>query len=298
MQVLQFIQEYYTDNCDEVASKTARPGQVTHAPTDGVEATQAAGDDNASKGNTGSSDGTSPSVHRAGQNLDGLFLAKVWQWLVAHPDITNGDGEKCGKISLDDAKALAKTNVEASARTEASAEDGSAAKPQLRLRATEERIWRALTGHGVDFTSCPRLEFQCLCAIAAHRQAGIPQPDLTRLTGQDKRSLPRRTTELARKGYIEKKLIFYKKQRTSFLRLRKYANSSILPRRPQAAPQADPGESNSVAPAGPPTDEAYEAEPLVRLMFSELKERQVITQMDMKWKLVSLLNASRVFPVP
>lgn len=73
-----------------------------------------------------------------------------------------------------------------------------------RLFASQNRIWQALTGHGMDFKKVPVMEFALLSIIAANGENGITQPDLAHFSGQDKRSVPHRTDELARKGYIVK----------------------------------------------------------------------------------------------
>jgi transcription factor C subunit 3 len=84
-----------------------------------------------------------------------------------------------------------------------------------RLYASQSRIWQALTGHGIDLKKVPTMEFVLLSLIASHGAAGVTQPDLTVISGQDKRSVPHRTDELCRKGYIEKRPVQAGKLRTS-----------------------------------------------------------------------------------
>jgi len=84
-----------------------------------------------------------------------------------------------------------------------------------RLYASQGRMWQALTGHGIDLKKVPSMEFVLLSLIAAHGAAGIRQPDLITLSGQDKRSVPHRTNELARKNYIAKYPVQVNKMRTS-----------------------------------------------------------------------------------
>jgi hypothetical protein len=84
-----------------------------------------------------------------------------------------------------------------------------------RLYASQNRIWQALTGHSIDLKKVPTMEFALLSLIAASGTSGITQPDLTRHSGQDKRSVPHRTDELARKGYIVKNPVQAGKVRTS-----------------------------------------------------------------------------------
>jgi hypothetical protein len=84
-----------------------------------------------------------------------------------------------------------------------------------RLFASQSRIWHALTGHGIDLKKVPTMEFVLLSLIASHGEGGVTQPDLTIMSGQDKRSVPKRTDELCRKGYIEKRPVQSGKLRTS-----------------------------------------------------------------------------------
>ncbi|KAH8725878.1 hypothetical protein GQ44DRAFT_749344 [Phaeosphaeriaceae sp. PMI808] len=84
-----------------------------------------------------------------------------------------------------------------------------------RLFASQNRIWQALTGHSMDLKKVPTMEFQLLSLIASRGEEGITQPELTHLSGQDKRSVPHRTGELARKGYIAKNPVQAGKARTS-----------------------------------------------------------------------------------
>ncbi|CAD6590285.1 MAG: RNA polymerase III transcription initiation factor complex subunit [Alectoria sarmentosa] len=77
--------------------------------------------------------------------------------------------------------------------------------PGIRLYASENRMWHALTGHGPDFGKIKSLDFICLSIIASCGPKGILQHDLIRISGQDKRSLPARTDRLHDGGYVEKK---------------------------------------------------------------------------------------------
>ena len=77
--------------------------------------------------------------------------------------------------------------------------------PGIRLYASNNRMWQTLTGHAPDPNKIKSLDFICLSIIAACGPKGILQPDLVRISGQDKRSLPARTDRLHNGGYIEKK---------------------------------------------------------------------------------------------
>ncbi|TKA69097.1 hypothetical protein B0A49_04412 [Cryomyces minteri] len=100
--------------------------------------------------------------------------------------------------------------------------DSQDPKTGLRLYVNEDRMWYAITGHGVDLKKVSKLEFQALSIIAAHGERGILQPELTRLSGQDKRSLPSRTTSLAQKGYVVKQHVLAKGMKTSLCTLKQY----------------------------------------------------------------------------
>ena len=153
-----------------------------------------------------------------------------------------------------------------------------------RIRVSEKRIWYALTGHGVDWVRCPRSEFNALTVIASQRGRGILQTDLTVLTGQDKRSIPRRTDALKSKGYIEKKPAFVsaKSQRTSLLILRRFV-------RPKASPAVTTNAEfgSGATPAGVEawTGETIDVNALLTAFFGHLKQSNLITRNDLKEKL-------------
>ncbi|KAF1837782.1 hypothetical protein BDW02DRAFT_97278 [Decorospora gaudefroyi] len=97
-----------------------------------------------------------------------------------------------------------------------------------RLYASQNRIWQALTGHSIDLKKVPCMEFVLLSLIAARGAAGIPQPELVRISGQDKRSVPKRTMELARKGYIAKYEVQAGKARTSLCIHRQFISQNTF----------------------------------------------------------------------
>ena len=94
---------------------------------------------------------------------------------------------------------------------------------KARLHVSEERMWNAVAGHGPDLQRIPKPEFACLSIISSCRSQGILQADLVRLTGQDKRSLPKRTQNLHDHGYIEKRSVLFNGQRTSWLYGKRFA---------------------------------------------------------------------------
>ena len=146
------------------------------------------------------------------QASDPQHLEKLWTWLTDHPDVT-----------VSDAASAAEDPYGRHADRNASnpLTPVFAAHAKERLYTTEHRVWHALTDHDVDWKRIPKLEFHCLQVIAAAGREGVLQPDVTRITGQDKRSVPKRTDALAVKGYITKEMCLGGGIKTSLLRLKK-----------------------------------------------------------------------------
>lgn len=97
-----------------------------------------------------------------------------------------------------------------------------------RVYTTEERVWQAIAGHAVDHNRIPRFEFECLSLIAAYGPAGVLQPHVVHVSGQDKRSVPKRTDALAEKGYIFKESVIGAGTKTSLLKLKRYTSVQTL----------------------------------------------------------------------
>lgn len=176
------------------------------------------------------------------------FARGAWKWLVARPNVLVGNNRRWNKLSLDDVLALpdpnrpgqpiikkvqADTNLvdASSSQSNLQEADSSGAKPRgpstrPRLFVTEETIWRAIAGHGIDYKRIPKLEWQLLQGIAQAKHAGILQGELRQLSGQDKRSVPKRTDFLAAKGYIAKRSIMVRASKTSKLWLINFAPSA------------------------------------------------------------------------
>lgn len=156
--------------------------------------------------------------HRVAHTSDPQHIEKLWNWLVDHPDVEVGLDKQTEQESTDN---INNENPQTNdANPLASVYNAHANE---RLYATEDRVWHALTDHGIDHRRIPKLEFQCLCVIAAAGPGGLLQPDVTRLTGQDKRSVPKRTDALAQKGLITKELCVGLGIKTSLLIFKKYA---------------------------------------------------------------------------
>ncbi|KAG9828608.1 hypothetical protein KCU60_g15556, partial [Aureobasidium melanogenum] len=146
------------------------------------------------------------------QASDPQHLEKLWSWLVDHPDVTVTQNSSAADDPYGRSTEIDPSNPLAPV---------FAAHAKERLYTTEHRIWHALTDHDVDWKRIPKLEFHCLQVIAAAGREGVLQPDVTRITGQDKRSVPKRTDSLATKGYITKEMCLGGGIKTSLLRLKK-----------------------------------------------------------------------------
>lgn len=84
----------------------------------------------------------------------------------------------------------------------------------------------------MDLKKVSSMQFMLLTIIAAHGSQGILQPDLVKLSGQDKRSVPHRTDELAKAGYIEKKPVSTVKMRTSLIIHKKFVKTGHFLKEP------------------------------------------------------------------
>lgn len=175
--------------------------------------------------------------------VDRKLVEKAWGWLTAHPDIWIGKNGKGNVVSFEEAEAREMAsdaaanaanaagaitaitvendeNEPTGSNTERVQQTPSPHKApssgtSLRIFTSQERIWQAVTGHGIDLKRVPAMEFQVLSAIAGAGPLGITQPDIVKSVGQDKRSVPKRTDKLAQNGYIIKKVVYLKGQKTS-----------------------------------------------------------------------------------
>ena len=151
---------------------------------------------------------------------DHKFTAAVWGWIAQKPDIEIRPSPSSVPQTTNSKATTLKERIDHSQVTPSSS---CSDKSDLRLYATEEQVWRVITGHGVDHKLLPDREFECLSIIAASGPQGCLQPDVTKISGQDKRSVPKRTDNLCAKGYIVKENIISIGMRTTRLKLRKYA---------------------------------------------------------------------------
>jgi hypothetical protein len=142
-----------------------------------------------------------------------------------------------------------------------------------RLYASQNRIWQALTGHSIDLKKVPTMEFALLSIIAANGANGITQPDLTHFSGQDKRSVPHRTDELARKGYIVKNPVQAGKARTSLCVHTKFVSDNHF---------TSSGAVQDVFQEG-----TFVASGFMQLLYNKLKDAGVVPTREIRKRLVS-----------
>ncbi|OJD22384.1 hypothetical protein ACJ73_06270 [Blastomyces percursus] len=225
-------------------------------------------------------------------NVDRKFKQKAWLWLTRHPEVSVGRNREGNSLTLDEAegrcaKSTAEEPFSNSQHTQPSGNGGSAAAETqsqsgsddtLRVFVSEERMWLAIAGHEIDHSRVPPLEFVLLSIIASRKWKGIMQLELPELSGQDKRSVPKRTDSLSQKGYIEKKLVQVKSSRTSLCTLRQFLHS-----KPSNKPGGSSEENTSPAPGE--LSNVIDFPILLDKLFLCLKEYKVITRSDLKAKL-------------
>lgn len=158
------------------------------------------------------------------QTVDRHFKAKVWQWLTRNPEVSVGTDKEWNHLSLDDVEKLNRRGSQASDLNGEEVQPNQDASP-IRIFVSQERSWYAVTGHEPDETKVPASEFLLLSIIASRKSEGIPQTELVRISGQDKRSVPKRTDALQKKGYIQKRPIQVKSSRTSLCTLSRFLGS-------------------------------------------------------------------------
>lgn len=176
----------------------------------------------------------------------GTFVCTVYAWLVERREVSVGPDRRWNHLTLDTLLAIPEAPANSvllpnhravqrlkqdtySQKRKSSVKNPDPLPPvQPRIYVSDEDVvWRAIAGHARDPKRVPRLEWQALVVIAASRSEGILQPELVRLASQDKRSLPRRTDALARKGYIVKSTCIANGLRTSKLWLSRFAPPAV-----------------------------------------------------------------------
>ncbi|PWY90277.1 hypothetical protein BO94DRAFT_514039 [Aspergillus sclerotioniger CBS 115572] len=184
--------------------------------------------------------------------VDRRFQEKVWSWLMRNPEVSVGKDREGNHLSLQDAEA-----------------------DPTRVFVSEERTWLAVTGHGPDETKVFPTEFALLSIIASRKHKGIAQTELVKVSGQDKRSVPKRTDLLQKKGYIEKRAIQVKSTRTSLCTLRKFLS-------PEHLKDRQAGQDSETTVRG---DNMIDFREFTDRLFEILQEYQIISRNDLKEKL-------------
>jgi hypothetical protein len=152
-------------------------------------------------------------------------------------------------------------------------DDPSSTTTAPRLYASQNRIWQAVAGHSIDLKKLPSMEFVLLSIIASHGASGIAQPELVKISGQDKRSVPHRTDELAKKGYIEKTSMSTQKIRTSLCVHKRFIKADHFLK--------GPGVIEDVF-----RNENFMVSSFPNLLYSLLKSVNIIAMRDLRRKLV------------
>ena len=168
-------------------------------------------------------------------------------------------------------------------------QDENSKNASLRVYTSQNRMWLAAASHAPDFNRIPRLDFILLSIIAARRGKGILQPDLVRVSGQDKRSVPKRTERLHENGYIEKKAVHAKGNRTSICVLKRFATAGVAFKRKAKADGNSDGRDMadlSLVLKENLKSSVVEVEVLLQAILDILRELQIITWDNLKRKLV------------
>ncbi|KND93862.1 hypothetical protein TOPH_01717, partial [Tolypocladium ophioglossoides CBS 100239] len=163
----------------------------------------------------------------------------IWKWLVDRKDVSVGRGREYNHLALQELLALPQfnslandglygTNDEGAKKSQSpSEEDSSGTAPNqddaVKVYTLEATMWEAITGHAPDYKRVPRSEWLLLLGIASSKSSGILQGDLGRLVDQDKRSVPKRTDALVKKGYITKRTTLVRGTKTSKMWLKFFA---------------------------------------------------------------------------
>lgn len=183
--------------------------------------------------------------------LDRALQEDLWEWLTLNPEVSVGQDKKYNELTLSEAEAI------------------DSQSPDLRLFVSEDRTWKALTGHEKDETKVPAAEFVLLSIIASCRSEGILQTELVRRSGQDGRSVPKRTDSLKAKGYIDKRQVQAKTAKTSLCVFSRFI--------PATGVDVKTLDINAMQPR-----EMIDIDAFVQGIFHVLKQHKIISRNDLK----------------
>ncbi|KAL4787956.1 hypothetical protein BJX76DRAFT_317401 [Aspergillus varians] len=204
--------------------------------------------------------------------IDRPFQEKVWQWLTRNPEVSVGKKREGNGLSLEEAERRHLGVKDEDENPQHSQRRKTSSSP-ISVFVSEERTWLAITGHEPDDTKVLPMEFALLSIIASRKSSGIAQPELIKLSGQDKRSVPKRTDVLQKKGYIEKRAIQMKAARTSLCTLRKFLTPEHLS---PETPTAD------ISDAGPDAASIIDFKSFTNRLFEIMREHKIIARNDLK----------------
>ncbi|PLB51171.1 hypothetical protein P170DRAFT_509203 [Aspergillus steynii IBT 23096] len=202
--------------------------------------------------------------------VDRRFQEKVWSWLTRNPEVSVGTDREWNHFTLDEAEG----HVQNDQGAEETETPRSSSQNAVRVFVSEERTWLAITGHERDESRVFSTEFALLSIIASRKEAGIVQTELVRLSGQDKRSVPKRTEMLHQKGYIDKRAIQIKSARTSLCTLRRFMTTDVSPLEAAAAGQQVNGLQHG--------KDVIDYKAFVDRLFEILGEHKIIGRNDLK----------------
>ncbi|PYH96196.1 TFIIIC transcription initiation factor complex subunits Tfc3 [Aspergillus ellipticus CBS 707.79] len=206
--------------------------------------------------------------------VDRRFQEKVWAWLMKNPEVSVGKDRAGNHLSLHEAERRTSRQPDTEVVEDAT-QGGSDAPDSIRVFVSKERTWLAVTGHEPDESKVLPTEFALLSIIASRKQNGIVQTELVKASGQDKRSVPKRTDLLYKKGYIEKRAIQVKSARTSLCTLRKF----LAPEQTLKDRQADQGAE------GAKEENMIDFREFNENLFQILRQYKIISRNDLKEKL-------------
>lgn len=173
----------------------------------------------------------------------------IWKWLVDRDDVFVGSRRVYNHLALHQLLRLPEVNnfLDREPKNAVGTKEAAPVLPQstvakedeVRVCVNESTMWEAIAGHAVDHKRVPRSEWLLLLGIASSRSNGILQGDLGRLVEQDKRSVPKRTDALMRKGYITKRTTLVRGTKTSKLWLKCMAPMLPKEKDPVASTKAE-----------------------------------------------------------
>ncbi|EHK27504.1 uncharacterized protein TRIVIDRAFT_112347, partial [Trichoderma virens Gv29-8] len=233
--------------------------------------------------------------------------ATIWKWLVRRTDISVGPHRTFNHLTFAEVLALDNLNKSRNTRPGLDFINGNGQTRQavpstavglgehndIRIHASQEIMWEAITGHAIDYKRVPRSEWLLLLGIASTKAQGILQGDLGRLVDQDKRSVPKRTDALVKKGYITKRTTLVRGTKTSKMWLKSFAPPLPKDRNTAAEPEAEMNLSRQVLAINLDavpwhtrwTGESVDYTALATTIMAICKEWGVLRMQDLKSKL-------------